>query len=40
MLGREADNIMDTLTLFLYRLATYATNNLIDDPALLALIFC
>lgn len=31
---------MQTLTLLAYRLAGYATQHLIDDPALLALIFC
>ena len=34
------NKLTDTLTAFAYRLATYANNNLMDDPALLALIFC
>jgi hypothetical protein len=34
------NKITETLILLSYRLATYTTNNLIDDPALLALIFC
>jgi hypothetical protein len=29
-----------TATELVYRLATYANNHLIDDPALLALVFC
>ena len=32
--------VTETLTALAYRMATYASNNLIDDPALLALIFC
>ena len=28
------------LTMLAYRMASYATTNLIDDPAMLALIFC
>ncbi len=27
-------------TALAYRLAAYANNNLLDDPALLALVFC
>ena len=36
----DLNKLTDTLTALVYRLATYAVNNLIDDPALLALIFC
>ena len=31
---------MQELTLLAYRLAGYACTHLIDDPALLALVFC
>ena len=34
------NKITEALTILCYRLATYTVNNLIDDPALLALIFC
>jgi hypothetical protein len=34
------NKITEALTNLSYRLATYTVNNLIDDPALLALIFC
>lgn len=30
----------ETLTLLAYRLAAYMINNVIDDPAMLAIIFC
>jgi hypothetical protein len=36
----HSDNYREHFTLLAYRLASYATSNLIDDPALLALIFC
>ena len=32
--------IMENLTAVLYRLSAYAVNNLIDDAAMLAFIFC
>lgn len=32
--------LVDALTSAVYRLAIYANNNLIDDPAMLAFIFC
>jgi hypothetical protein len=31
---------MEHLTLLAYRLANYASTHLIDEPAMLALIFC
>lgn len=31
---------MEQLTALAYRMASYASVNLIDDPAMLALIFC
>lgn len=31
---------IEHLTLLAYRMASYASTNLIDDPAMLALIFC
>lgn len=34
------NELADALTSVAYRLATYANNNLIDDPAMLAFIFC
>ena len=30
----------DTATVIVYRLATYMVNNVMDDPAMLAIIFC
>lgn len=36
----DLSNIRDTLTALIYRLALYANQNLLDDPALLALVFC
>jgi hypothetical protein len=33
-------SIMDNLNAALYRLSAYAINNLIDDAAMLAFIFC
>jgi hypothetical protein len=36
----HSDNWLEHLTLLAYRLAGYATTNLIDEPAMLALIFC
>ncbi len=30
----------DALVVVSYRIATYAANHLLDDPALLALVFC
>lgn len=38
--GIALNEVRDTLTTLVYRLAAYANNNLLDDPALLALIFC
>jgi len=32
--------LSDSLTALAYRLASYMVNNVIDDPAMLALIFC
>jgi hypothetical protein len=32
--------LMQELTLLLYRLASYTTTNGMDDPAMLALLFC
>jgi hypothetical protein len=32
--------LTDTLTAIAYRLATYLVNNVIDDPAMLSIIFC
>jgi hypothetical protein len=32
--------LTDTLTAIAYRLATYLVNNIIDDPAMLSIIFC
>jgi hypothetical protein len=31
---------METLTALLYRMASYATTHLVDDAAILALVFC
>ena len=36
----DLNDIRHAITALVYRMATYATNNLLDDPALLALIFC
>ncbi len=36
----NADNWMEHFTILAYRLAGYATLNLVDDAAMLALIFC
>jgi len=32
-------SVMENLTAILYRMATYATHNLMDDAAMLAFIF-
>lgn len=32
--------IMETMTAMLFRLASYLVHNMIDDPALLAIVFC
>ncbi len=32
--------LADAVTSAIYRLAIYANNNLIDDPAMLAFVFC
>jgi hypothetical protein len=32
--------LMKAITTLVYRLAIYANNNLIDDPAMLAFVFC
>ena len=34
------NDLTEPLTALSYRLAIYFSNNLIDDPAMLALIFC
>mgnify|MGYP000184388224 FL=1 len=31
---------METLTALAYRAACYVVNNMLDDPAMLAIIFC
>jgi len=31
---------LDALNILLYRVCVYAVNNLIDDPAMLAIVFC
>jgi len=36
----NSDTWLEQWTMLAYRLASYATSNLIDDPAMLALIFC
>jgi hypothetical protein len=36
----HSENLLEQWTMLAYRLASYATTNLIDDPAMLALIFC
>jgi len=36
----EAHEFLEVVTATLYRVATYATTYLIDDAAILALIFC
>jgi hypothetical protein len=36
----EAHEFLEVLTAALYRVATYATTHLIDDAAILSLIFC
>jgi hypothetical protein len=33
-------SFMETLTAIAYRLATYLVNNILDDPAMLAILFC
>ncbi len=33
-------DLADALTVITWRLAIYANHNLIDDPAMLAFIFC
>ena len=32
--------LTETLTAMAYRMASYLVNNVMDDPALLAIIFC
>ena len=32
--------LTDTLTAIAYRLATYMVNSIMDDPAMLAILFC
>ena len=34
------EEIADALIAIAYRLATYMVNNVIDDPAMLAIVFC
>lgn len=36
----DADTLIEQLTALAYRLAAYAVQNLIDDAAMLALVFC
>jgi hypothetical protein len=36
----NSDAWLEQWTLLAYRLASHATTHLIDDPAMLALIFC
>jgi len=36
----EAHELFEVVTATLYRVATYATTYLIDDAAMLSLIFC
>jgi len=36
----EAHEFLEVVTTTLYRVATYATTHLIDDAAILSLIFC
>ncbi len=36
----SSPSFMDAMTAIAYRLATYLVNNVIDDPAMLAIIFC
>ncbi len=36
----KLQELTDALTAVIYRLAVYANNNLIDDPAMLAFVFC
>jgi hypothetical protein len=36
----QAHEILEVVTTTLYRVATYATTHLIDDAAMLSLIFC
>jgi hypothetical protein len=38
--GMNSEQWINHLTMLAYRVAGYATTNLIDDPAMLALIFC
>ena len=33
-------SITETWTAVVYRLASYVVNNLLDDPAMLAIVFC
>jgi hypothetical protein len=33
-------NLTESLSFIICRLALYMTNNVIDDPAMLALVFC
>jgi hypothetical protein len=36
----QAHEFLEVVTVTFYRVATYATTHLIDDAAILALIFC
>lgn len=36
----SSSSVTDTLTFAAYRLAAYWVNSVVDDPALLAFIFC
>jgi hypothetical protein len=36
----QAHEFLEVITTTLYRVATYATTHLIDDAAMLSLIFC
>lgn len=35
-----SDSIIETLTALAYRVAGYVVNNMLDDPAMLAILFC
>ena len=37
---RESPQLLEAFTVVLYRLASYTTTHLIDDAAILAIIFC
>ena len=33
-------SVTETITAFVYRITAYMANHLIDDPAMLAIVFC